>query len=452
MSVSTREPHTHTEGSASETYPRPVYAWYVVAILTLAYISSFIDRQILALLVTPIRRDLDISDTQMSLLMGLSFALFYTILGLPIGRLADSRSRRGIIAVGVALWSVMTTACGIAKTYTQLLFARVGVGVGEAALSPPAYSLIADYFPPQRLATALSIYSMGIYIGSGLALLLGGAILGIVSTAGTWRIPIIGDVFPWQTVFLIVGLPGVVISLLMFTVRELPRRHKLYAGPGGMPFREVVRFIRKNWRVYAPHNLGFALWVLMGQGTAAWAPTLFIRTYHWTPRQTGTRYGILVIVLGVLGIITGGRLADRLLRRGYTDAKMRVCLIAALSVAVFTLIYPLMPTGGWAMVFFAPVMFFTAFPMGAAAAAIQEVTPSEMRAQASSLYLFVANILGLGLGPTAVALFTDYVFHRDSALGYSLVIVCTLAVLGAAALFWATLRPYRAMVAAARPV
>jgi MFS family permease len=216
-----------------------------------------------------------------------------------------------------------------------------------------------------------------------------------------------------------------------------------------MPFREVMAFIGRNWRVYTPHNLGFALWVLMGQGIAAWAPTLFIRTYNWTPAQTGFRYGILVMVLGVLGIVTGGRLADRLLRRGYTDAKMRVCLIAALAIALFTLLFPLMPSGVLAMLFFTPVMFFTAFPMGAAAAAIQEVTPSDMRAQASSLYLFVANIIGLGLGPTAIALVTDYVFHNDSAVRYSLAIVATIAVLGAAALFWAALAPYRRMVESA---
>jgi MFS family permease len=451
MSISVREPVESSAQQFTEApYPRPVYAWYVVGVLTLAYISSFIDRQILALLVGPIRRDLQITDTQMSLLMGLSFALFYTVLGLPIGRLADARSRRGIIAAGIALWSAMTALCGVARNYAQLLLARIGVGVGEAALSPPAYSLIADYFPRRRLATALSIYSMGIYIGSGLALLLGGAILGAVSTEGTRQVPLVGRVYPWQTVFFFVGLPGLIIALLMFTVREVPRRNLLHSGKAGVPFRDVAHFIGKNWRVYVPHNVGFALWVLMGQGTAAWAPTLFIRTYGWTPAETGTRYGILVIVLGVLGIISGGRLADRLLRLGYTDAKMRVCLFAALGIALFTAIYPLMPSGGLAMLLFMPVMFFTAFPMGAAAAAIQELTPSDMRAQASSLYLFVANILGLGLGPTAVALVTDYGFGSDNALRYSLVIVCTIAVLGAAALFRSSLAPYRRMVEAAR--
>ena len=436
--------------SPDAAYPRPVYAWYVVGVLTVAYISSFIDRQILALLVTPIRRDLNISDTQMSLLMGLSFALFYTFLGVPIGRLADSRSRRGIIAVGIALWSLMTAACGVAKNYVQLLLARFGVGVGEAALSPPAYSLIADYFPRERLATALSIYSMGIYIGSGLALLLGGAILGTVSTEGMWHAPIVGDIYPWQTVFLLVGLPGLLVALLMLSVREVPRRSRVRVQAGGASFREVLRHMRTHWRVYTAHNLGFALWVLMGQGTAAWAPTLFIRTHGWTPAETGLRYGVLVIVFGVLGIVSGGRLADSLLRRGYTDAKIRVCLLGALGASLFLALYPVLPSGGLAMIAFTPVMFFTAFPMGAAAAAIQEVTPGEMRAQASSIYLFVANLIGLGLGPTAVALFTDYVFRSDDALRFSLVIVGTAAALGAAALFALCLRPYRTMVAASK--
>jgi nitrate/nitrite transporter NarK len=236
----------------------------------------------------------------------------------------------------------------------------------------------------------------------------------------------------------------------MLTVREVPRRSRIRVGPGGARFREVLQHMRRHLRVYATHNLGFALWVLMGQGTAAWAPTLFIRTFGWTPAQTGVRYGALVMILGVLGILSGGRLADHLLRRGYTDAKMRVCLIAALGNILFLALYPLLPTGGWSMIVFTPVMFFTAFPMGAAAAAIQEITPGEMRAQASSVYLFVANLIGLGLGPTAVAVVTDYGFGSDDALRFSLVIVGTTAALGAAALFALCLRPYRAMVASAR--
>jgi MFS family permease len=156
-----------------DDFPSPGYAWYVVAVLTIAYVFSFIDRQIMNFLVGPIRRDLGISDTQISLLMGLSFAMFYTLFGIPLGRLADTRSRRGIISIGIAVWSLMTVACGMTRNFWQLALTRMGVGVGEAALSPAAYSLIADYFPPTRRATAMSVYSMGIYVGAGLSSILG---------------------------------------------------------------------------------------------------------------------------------------------------------------------------------------------------------------------------------------------------------------------------------------
>ncbi|HEX2713091.1 MAG TPA: MFS transporter, partial [Candidatus Acidoferrales bacterium] len=185
---------------AKESYPPVGYAWYVVGALTIAYVFAFIDRQILNLLVRPIRRDLGITDTQMSLLMGFSFALFYSVFGFPLGRLADSKSRRGIIAAGMVLWSILTTACGLARYFWHLLLLRMGVGVGEAALSPSAYSLISDYFPRDRRATAISVYSMAVYLGSGLASLLGGLIVGFASTKGSWTLPAVGAVRPWQLI------------------------------------------------------------------------------------------------------------------------------------------------------------------------------------------------------------------------------------------------------------
>ena len=193
---------------APETYPPSGYAWYVVGVLTLAYIFSFIDRQILSLMAIPIQQDLGIGDKQMSLLMGASFAVFYTLFGIPLGRLADTRSRRAIISVGIAVWSVMTAGCGLAKTFWQLAIMRMGVGVGEASLSPSAYSLISDYFRPERRSTAMSVYSMGIYIGSGLAFILGGFITLLVAGRESTVLPGFGPVRSWQLVFFVVGLPG----------------------------------------------------------------------------------------------------------------------------------------------------------------------------------------------------------------------------------------------------
>ena len=428
--------HNNNQG-----YPSSLSAWTTVTILMIAYVLSFIDRQILNLLVEPIRRDLVISDTQMSLLMGLSFALFYTVCGIPLGRLADTRSRRGLIAVGVLFWSAATAACGMAKLYWQFLLCRVGVGVGEAALSPAAYSLIADSFPPERRATAISVYSMGVYLGSGIAFLLGGLVIQFASAQGNVVLPVLGEVRPWQLIFLILGVAGVLFTLLMLAVRE-PARRGVGAGVA-VPLAEVGRYIRSNRRTVLCHNFGFAGLAFAGYGSAAWIPTFFIRTYGWDAGQVGIVYGSIVAVFGCLGIVFGGRLADRLARRGRDDANMRVGLYAAIGALPFVLAFPLMPDALWASVLLAPAVFCLSMPFGVAPAAIQEIMPNAMRGQASAIYLFVITLIGLGLGPTAVALVTDFVFADDQALRYSLLIVTALAVLSSIILLARGLAPYR---------
>ncbi len=450
--MSTRQDWVSAEAPpvVKEAYPPPGYAWFVVAVLTLAYIFAFVDRQILNLLVGPIRRDLGISDTQMSLLMGFSFAIFYAVFGIPLGRLADSRSRRSIIAAGMILWSVLTAACGVARYFWHFLLLRMGVGVGEAALSPSAYSLIADYFPKERRATAISVYSMAYYIGSGLAFLLGGLVVGFTSTKGSWSLPIVGAVRPWQLIFFIVGLPGAVLALLMYTVKEPTRKgaRMTKAADGRetlaqVPLRDVIAYLGRNRATFLCHNLGFALLAFSGYGTSAWIPTFLIRKYAWTGSHAGVTYGTIICLFGTIGIVTGGRLADWLARRGYQDSNMRVGLIGALAWLPVGVLYPLMPSGNLAAAALIPTIFLTSLPVGVAAAAIQEMMPNVMRGQASALYLFVINLIGLGLGPTAVAVMTDYVFRNDNAVNYSLLVVGTLAHIGAAALLWAGLKPYR---------
>ncbi|MFZ3203481.1 MAG: MFS transporter [Pseudomonas sp.] len=422
-------------------YPSSARAWATVAILMVAYVLSFIDRQILNLLVGPIRRDLMISDTQMSLLMGLSFALFYTVCGIPLGRLADTRSRRGLIAIGILFWSAATAACGMARLYWQFLICRIGVGVGEAALSPAAYSLIADSFPAARRATAISVYSMGVYLGSGLAFLFGGLVIKLASAQGDVLLPVLGEVRPWQLIFLALGAAGVLFTLLMLAVKE-PARRGVGAGVA-VPLADVGRYIRANKRTVLCHNFGFAGLAFAGYGSAAWIPTFFIRTYGWDAGQVGIVYGSIVAVFGCLGIVFGGRLADRMARRGSIDANMRVGLYAALGAAPFVLAFPLMESALWAAILIAPAVFFLSMPFGVAPAAIQEIMPNSMRGQASAIYLFVITLIGLGIGPTAVALVTDYVFGDDQALRYSLLIVTSIAVFSSIVLLSMSLKPYR---------
>jgi MFS family permease len=425
-------------------YPSNVRAWTTVAILMVAYVLSFIDRQILNLLVGPIRRDLLISDTQMSLLMGLSFALFYTVCGIPLGRLADTRSRRGLIAIGILFWSAATAACGMARLYWQFLICRIGVGVGEAALSPAAYSLIADSFPAERRATAISVYSMGVYLGSGLAFLFGGLVIKLASAQGDVLLPIVGEVRPWQLIFLALGAAGVLFTLLMLAVKE-PARRGVGAGVV-VPLADVGRYIRANKRTVLCHNFGFAGLAFAGYGSAAWVPTFFIRTYGWDAGQVGIVYGSIVAVFGCLGIVFGGRLADWMAKRGHSDANMRVGLYAAIGAAPCVVAFPLMDEALWAVLLMAPTVFCLSMPFGVAPAAIQEIMPNSMRGQASAIYLFVITLIGLGIGPTAVALVTDYVFADDQALRYSLLIVSSLAVFSSIALLNKGLQPYRESV------
>src|SRR5262249_49422675 len=227
------------------------YAWYVVFVLMVCFTLSFVDRQILSLLVDSIKQDLGVSDTRIGLLQGVAFALFYTLLGLPLGRLADRRSRRNLIIAGIVVWSLMTALCSIARSFWALFFARMGVGVGEATLAPAAFSLIADYFPIKRLGTALSIYSMGIFIGSGLALIVGGTVVSAVTGMPSTHVPIIGTIASWRLTFLIVGLPGILIGMLVYSVKEPPRKNLLRTGDGAvsrLSIRDVSRELSRRWR------------------------------------------------------------------------------------------------------------------------------------------------------------------------------------------------------------
>ncbi len=434
---------------ATEVYPAPRYAWYVVALLTLAYVFSFIDRQILNLLVGPIQRDLGIGEKQMSLLMGLSFAVFYTFFGIPLGRLADTWSRRGLVVLGIAFWSLMTAGCGLTRRFWQLALARMGVGVGEASLSPAAYSLIADYFPPERRSTALGVYGMGIYIGSGLANILGGLVIKFASVQENVILPLVGTVRSWQVVFFIVGLPGLLVALLLLTIREPARqgaRRKAVANVSRVvavpSLGEVWAYMSGNRGTFLCLYLGVAMACLSSYGVSSWLPTFFIRRHGWTAGDTGLVLGLMVGICGTAGMVTGGRLADWLRARGRSDANLRVALLGVVAWLPFGALYPIVSSGWWAAALVAPALFFSSMPFGLAPAAIQQLMPNTMRGQASAIYLFVINLIGLGLGPTVVATLTQDVFQDKNAVHLSLLVTGLTAHVCAAGLLWRGLKHY----------
>jgi MFS family permease len=435
-------------------YPDPGYAWYVVVILTIAYVFSFLDRQILSLLVEPIRADLGISDTQMSLLQGLAFGIFYTVLGIPIGRLADKRSRRAIVATGITIWCLMTAACGLAKDFGQLFVARIGIGVGEATLNPSAYSLISDYFPREKRARPLSFYNMGVSLGAGLAMVLGGQLIAWVFSQPQLELPVVGKLFHWQSVFLMVGLPGLFVAALMFTVKEPVRQDKISLGNSDsdsdgdteddeIPIRTVIQFLWERRSTYATLFIGMSVVTIIGYGYFSWIPTMFIRTWGWSIGDIAFAYGMVILIFGPLGVNAGGWLADRWYKRGRRAAHMRVALIGALILVPASVLAPLMPTPELAIAMLIPATIGGAIPTATAGAALMMIVPNQMRGQTTAIYYFVINILGLTIGPLMIALVTDRVFMDESMLRYSIAIVSAISGIAALGFLFANIRHYR---------
>lgn len=435
---------------APETWVNPGYAWFVVIVLTLAYTCSFIDRQILTLLIEPIRRDFHVNDTGVTLLGSFAFSLFYTTFGIPIARLADRTHRRNLMAVGLAFWSVMTAAGGLARGFWGLFAARVGVGVGEAALSPAAFSLLSDYFPPRKVALAVSVYSMGLYFGAGLALMIGGSVIKAVSNAPTHALPLIGEVFPWQLTFFIVAALGLPVLLLMFLIREPLRRAHARAitttDAAASSWPALRAFMRENVRTLVCHISAFTLYGVGINCYLVWAPTMMMRTHGWDPTRTGHTIGLMLFVLGTAGVYSGGWVADRLAAKGRRGAILRAALGGMLAGIPFLLITPLLPDAGLATITLGAAVFFMAYPQGLPAAALQVITPNPLRAQMTAIYFFIGNLIASGLGPFAPALLNDYFFHDAAQLRYSLFIVEAVVLPASVVFLYFGLRPYAASV------
>lgn len=439
---------------SSSEYPSTARAWYSVVILLLAYILSFIDRQLLSLLVGPVRRDLHISDTQMGLLIGFSFALFYALLGLPFGRLADAMNRPRLIAAGVFTWSLMTGGCGLANSYWQLFLYRMGVGVGEACLSPAAYSLITDSFPPKKRAMPFSVYTMAQYIGGGMAFLFGGLLIRSFGGKDLVTVPIAGLTRSWQVLFLILGVVGIAFVFVVFTLRDPSRKGARVQQTGGatdgktrverIPLREVVRYLSQHANTFLFLNLGTAMVALAAYAATAWEVTFLVRNHQFSAHQAGILYGLGGIIWGPLGMFCAGKLVNHFAKTGRRAAYADVAVLATIGAVLPTILYPLMPGAVAAFAFMGIAAFFRCIPPCVIPAAMQELVPNAMRGQATAVYLLIVNIIGLGLGPSAVALVTDRVFHNDAAVRYSLLLVTLLAFLLAWLFFVLGRRTYAA--------
>lgn len=429
--------------------PSQRYAWYVVGVLTFTYLISYADRQMLTLLIEPIRHALHIRDTEIGLLAGFAFAIFYTIMGLPIAWLADQYSRRKIIAAGAFLWSLMTAGCGFAKNFGQMFSLRIGVGVGEAALTPSAFSMIADYFPPERLGKAIGFYMAGGALGAGLALVVGGAVLALLHGIPQVVLPIIGSVPPWRLAFIIISLPGLLALMLIATIKEPLRRRGDFQEEDDQDKMELkspleaIRYLCLHWQTYVPLLGGFAVLSLMKAAVLTWTPTFYIRTWGWSASSIGYVFGVFLLIFSPLGAIGGGWFTDRLCQRGHMDGPIRVLIVTGIITAVAATLMPLMPTAGTSLVFLA-VLPLLLFIIGAVApAAFQLVTPNRFRAQVAAISLFINNMLGIGFGPTLVGMITDFGFNNPMDLRYSLAIVAGVFTPLGSLIFYSGLRAYR---------
>jgi MFS family permease len=398
-------------GANPEQQPDPAYSRYVLAILFLVYVVNFIDRQILSILLDPIKEELGASDTQMGFLTGIAFAIFYTGFGIPIARWADRGVRRSIIAIGLTVWSVMTGACGFAQNFAQLAIARIGVGIGEAAGSPPAHSLISDYFPPERRASALSIYNVGIPVGVMLGYLSGGWIV---------------EFFDWRVAFFTVSIPGVLLALVLrFTVKEPPRGMS-ETGPvdtNNDSLQDVIRFLL-SLRSFVLLSVACGFSAFSAYGFGSWVPAFLGRVHGMGHGEIGTWIGIESGIGGALGMIATGLVADRLGRR---DPRWYLWL-PAISIAIylpFSVAFLLLEDSTTALaLYFIPIALSSVY-LGPAIALTHQLVKVRMRAVASSIMIFFLNLIGMGLGPQAVGIISDLLTpeHGAEGLRWSLLIV-----------------------------
>ena len=398
-------------------------------LLTLTYFFSYMDRQILAILLTPIKADLQLSDTQLGLLSGLAFALFYATLGIPVARLADKGNRRNIIAISLALWSAMTALCGLAQNFVQLLAARVGVGIGEAGSSPPSHSIIADLYPKDKRASAMAVFTLGVVLGGGLGTLIGG---------------FLSDLYGWRIAIIAIGLPGILLAVVVRLFVVEPRRGLSDPALVVPPERPSVKdgFLTL-WREPAARHLVLAVTLtsLIGYALTAWSPAYFARSFGLTATQIALILGPLVAVVGTISGLAGGRYADRLGRSVGLHAQS--WMVGGLKVAAFPFVLGVYLTGDLrlAVLCLAFAYLFQSSYLGPTFALIQGLAPIKLRSMWAAVTLLVINLVGLGIGPTAIGMLSD--FYRptfgEESLRYALLT-------GAAATPWAIWHYWRAGV------
>lgn len=422
-------------------YPATIGGWWAVTLFGVAAVLSYTDRQILALLVDPIRGDLGISDVEISVLQGAAFAVLYSFIGLPLGRIADLVPRRTLLIFAVVLWSLGTILCGLVHSFVALFAARLLVGVGEAALAPAAMSLIGDYFPPSKRALPTGVFFTGMIVGGGSAVAIGGFLLGAAQHALFAQVPLIGSFAPWRVVLTVLGVAGLGLALFFFTIREPNERHASLAELRGHLFSvgEVTGALRSQWTVLLPLYAAMAIGSIVDYAVMSWMPALLSRHFALTPNEIGASLGLVAIAAGLIGTPLGGVMADWTAQRFGPLTRIRLCgfimLLGILGIPVGVLSTA---TASLASAFAWTLVSATAGTIGIATTL--DLLPQESRGLGTATIAFCNTIVGLGLGPTLVALATDHIYGDPARVGLALSTVAAPAIVACCLLFFVAAR------------
>lgn len=431
-------------------YPPRFQAWATVAILMLLYLTSLLDRNIITLLGENIRKDLGLTDVQLSYIYGPAFALSYAAGALPLGWAIDRYSRRWVVWAGVTAWSLGTMACGLSRNFTQLFVSRIFVGGGEAVLVPGNQSILADMFPPDRLGFPISIYALGSKFGQGFSLIVGGMMAALIAPAALYGVPLLGDMRGWQLILVAVGLPGIVIAMFIFLIAEPARRRVAGGGTAG-GYVYLLGYMKSHARFFVANLAGATIFSLLISAIMAWTPAYFIRVHGLSTELVGVWLGIAIIAGPVIGMPLHGLVADRLFRGGRGDAHMRYVSIAcAIAIIPFVAAYTF--GNPWADFVLISLAFtaFGAYP-ALGPAALQLMVPGEMRGKAASLLLVFTSVVGLSAGPTITAWVSSGLFSDPMSIGLALALTAGVGLAITSFCFWLCCKPLALAFSHARP-
>lgn len=431
-------------GVAAPAWPSPRRARIALILLMAGLIVSILDRGVINLLVEPIKAEYGLSDTQFGALQSIAFATFYVTMAIPIGILADRHPRRLIIAGGIFIFSIFSFLTGLARTYGQLFFARMGVGFGEASLSPAGFSMISDYFPPEKMGRAMSLFSASNFIGASLAYVLGGLLIGFFDGIERDTPALMMGLAPWQATIISIAVPGLLLAPLMLLLREPPRQG-LMGKRARLSFREIRGELGTRRRFLVLMLIGMSMASIMTQAVSIWTPALFIRVYGWNATQAGVWIGGVILLGAVVGSYLAGWMTDWMTARKRLDAPIRIAAWSFLLSGIFAVAAPLMPTGEAALALMLPMLFLKPMAFACAPMALQMVMPNQMRAQVTAGYLTVLNLVGLGLGPVIVGLMTDRLFSSPSDVRYSMALISVVTVPIMAVMMMLAIKPFAAL-------